>query len=79
MSTTPHDTNEHGTRQQWRKKEKEQYKQQEDPQKYMNEINIDKLNTWITPDGKQQRKIDYISISHKYRNAVTRTRAIQDW
>jgi len=79
MSTTPHDTNEHMTPTRNGEKEKEQYKQQEDPKKYMSEINLDKLNTWISPDGKQKRQIDYIAISHKYRNAVTRTRAIQEW
>ena len=45
----------------------------------MNKINQDKLTTWISPDGKQQRQIDYILINHKYRNTVTRTRAIQEW
>jgi len=37
------------------------------------------LTTWTSPNGQQQRQIDYIMINHKYRNTVSRAWAIQGW
>ena len=41
--------------------------------------NKDKNATWISPDGKTKRQIDYISINHKFKNAINKCTIANGW
>jgi len=47
--------------------------------KNKNDIQKQNTITWESPDGKTARQIDYISISHRYRNAVIKENAVKGW
>ena len=53
---------------------KKQIQESYEPEK---QKDIEKQNTitWVSPDGKTTRQIDYISINHRYRNAVIKGNA----
>jgi len=62
-----------------RPKEKKQINESPDPKKSKIEIQKKHTITWVSPDGKTTRQIDYIAINHRYRNAVKRAYAVQGW
>merc|ERR1712105_44170 len=35
--------------------------------------------TWISPDGKTMRQVDYILINHRHRNFVRKAHTIHEW
>ena len=58
------------------KKEIDTHEQPEGKQEIIQHAHI---NTWICPDGKNRRHIDYIAINHKYRDTVKRDWGVQNW
>ena len=79
ISATAHDTNEHMAPTSANENEKKMHQAHVNPPEYLKTIRQEKLNTWISPNGKQKRQIDYILTNRKYRNAATRTWAEQGW
>jgi len=61
------------------KDEKQKHRKHDHPEEYLGHIQQDKLTTWTSPNGEQPRQIDYIAISHKYRNTVFRAWEVQGW
>ena len=78
MQTTPNDTNEHMEKTQTAEQRKNKYNK---AMTKKTRKEIQKLNTitWESPDGKTTRQIDYLSINHRYRNAVRRAYAVKGW
>jgi len=37
------------------------------------------MTTWKSPDNKTTRQIDYIMISHRYRNSVREANVVPGW
>ena len=58
---------------------KRQIKQSQEPEKAKKDIQQKNTITWESPDGKTTRKIDYLAINHRYRNAVRKAYAVPGW
>ena len=61
------------------KEEKQQIRQSTNKELHRNEIELNNINTWTSPDGQVLGQIDYIMINNKYRNAVRKACAEQRW
>ena len=58
---------------------KRQIKQSQEPEKAKKDIQQKNTITWESPDGKTTRKIDYLAINHRYRNAVRKAYEVPGW
>jgi len=59
--------------------EKQRIKKAKTPAQTCLEIQTEQLTTWISPEGKTARQIDYRAINQRYRNTVRKAQTIQGW
>ena len=80
LQTTPGDTNEHVEKTKNTPPRKTANKRERyEPGKTRKDIQKQNTITWESPDGETSRQIDYIAISHRYRNAVRKAYAVKGW
>ena len=58
---------------------KKRLKKSNEPEKTKQDIQKKHTITWVSPDEKTARQIDYLAINHRYRNSVRKAYAVQGW
>jgi len=79
MSESTHDTNERMENTTSNKNDKHRIARGADVDATLKTIKQEQTTTWISPDGKTRRQIDYIMINNRYRNNVTKAWTIPGW